>query len=382
MDRETDRFHALDALRAVMMLLGIVLHAAVPYLQIDLGPLVFKDGQSSPLIDLLFHYIHAFRMPSFFVMAGFFAALLYSRRGLKGLLVNRYYRLALPFMIFWPLLFAVLSANISYASGDRSSYGFLLINALREGGIIGYSTMHLWFIYYLLIFLLLLVPLLCCVKLLPSTTLFLNRYFGLLLRRPLGLVILTLPLVLVGYAYPAGAVQVDQRFMPTLAELVYHGTFFVAGWQLYKNAACIDRYRQYWWRYKLAGLLVFALAVSLLTLKQSDQQWQDSIWLQLGIAVSHNLASWLLVLAFIGLFVRFLNFRSPTLRYLTDSSYWSYLVHLPLLFPLALLFQNVNLNVWLKFAAVFFIMWTVCLLSYQLLVRRSVIGQLLNGRRY
>ena len=39
--------------------------------------------------DILFGFIHSFRMPVFFVMAGFFAALLVDKRGLRGTLRNR-----------------------------------------------------------------------------------------------------------------------------------------------------------------------------------------------------------------------------------------------------------------------------------------------------
>ena len=42
-------------------------------------------------------FIHIFRMPIFFVMAGFFAAMLYLRRGPGGLAQNRATRIVVPF---------------------------------------------------------------------------------------------------------------------------------------------------------------------------------------------------------------------------------------------------------------------------------------------
>ena len=37
----------------------------------------------------------------------------------------------------------------------------------------------------------------------------------------------------------------------------------------------------------------------------------------------------LLVFGFIGLFMRYLNSYNPVMRYITDASYWIYLMHLP-----------------------------------------------------
>ena len=74
----TRRLHALDNLRAAMMWLGIVLHVSVLYMSRP-SPLPWHDDQSSPLADLLVAVIHAFRMPLFFILAGFFVAALVQR---------------------------------------------------------------------------------------------------------------------------------------------------------------------------------------------------------------------------------------------------------------------------------------------------------------
>lgn len=61
----TERLHALDSLRAIMMMLGLVLHSAVTYGDLDLGSAwSLKDPDTtSQWFDLLSGYIHAFRMP-------------------------------------------------------------------------------------------------------------------------------------------------------------------------------------------------------------------------------------------------------------------------------------------------------------------------------
>jgi fucose 4-O-acetylase-like acetyltransferase len=96
------RYHALDALRAAMMLLGLVLHSAASYTQRPLGEAwPIHDPHNSVLFDLLVVFIHLFRMPVFFFVAGFFAALLYARDSARGLARNRVRRVLLPLLLFW-----------------------------------------------------------------------------------------------------------------------------------------------------------------------------------------------------------------------------------------------------------------------------------------
>jgi peptidoglycan/LPS O-acetylase OafA/YrhL len=67
--KDQRRYHALDGLRAGMMLLGIVFHAALPYTTLPRWP--FKDSSTHPVFDVLTVFLHIFRVPIFFAMAGF-----------------------------------------------------------------------------------------------------------------------------------------------------------------------------------------------------------------------------------------------------------------------------------------------------------------------
>ena len=71
------RYHGLDALRALAMAMGIVLHAALPYFFTDgFWP---ADDHSKP-IKAIFEFIHIWRMPVFFILSGFLSALVINRR--------------------------------------------------------------------------------------------------------------------------------------------------------------------------------------------------------------------------------------------------------------------------------------------------------------
>ncbi|MEL7497766.1 MAG: acyltransferase family protein [Planctomycetota bacterium] len=90
------RRHDLDALRAVAMLLGIVLHAALAFAPI---PWTVSDASQSVVYLVLFSAIHGFRMPLFFLISGFFTAMLWRKRGLGGLIQQRLKRILVPLII-------------------------------------------------------------------------------------------------------------------------------------------------------------------------------------------------------------------------------------------------------------------------------------------
>ena len=77
-DPDAGRNHALDNLRAVMMWLGIVFHVASLHLAWEV--VRWRAPETTPLANLLAAFIHAFRMPVFFILAGYFVLLLVQRK--------------------------------------------------------------------------------------------------------------------------------------------------------------------------------------------------------------------------------------------------------------------------------------------------------------
>jgi glucans biosynthesis protein C len=75
-----------------------------------------------------------------------------------------------------------------------------------------------------------------------------------------------------------------------------------------------------------------------------------------------------------------LNGRSRVMRYLADASYWVYLVHLPILFAIQYRLLDVAGGWQMKFGVSVVATSLLALASYQLLVRNTFMGKLLNGR--
>ena len=138
-----------------MMILGVVLHTALVYLPTD--DWLYQDPDRSPFLSVfLVQVIHIFRMPVFFVMAGFFGAMLFERRGAGSFSLHRFDRIVIPLVVGWFVLYPLVVWSISFAmtyssipAGDGAlavAFERMSLNAdFAEAG-----PLHLWFLYYLI----------------------------------------------------------------------------------------------------------------------------------------------------------------------------------------------------------------------------------------
>ncbi len=379
----SERLHALDHLRAAMMWLGIVLHVAAIHTVME-SPLPWHDRQTSPWADLLSIVIHSFRMPVFFIVAGFFVAMLVRDRGLRGMLTNRLQRLGLVFALLWPPLYiacAVLALLFLHRMA-RGTWGLDETLMPVSGEHPRINTMHLWFIWMLLWF-----------SLLTAWLSPLSAYVGAPLRRRLahafrrlassrwGFMGLAVPLALVGVFCKNGVVMASGEFLPPLTEWIYNGLFFVFGLALFaQRDALLALYRRRWSGNAALGLLLFTALFALTTMEKT-QPGTIPIFL-FWLALFYGLCTWLWSLALIGFFLRYLDRQNAVLGYLAQSAYWVYLIHLPATIGFGALLYDQDLAAGVKMLLNIGASTVFSLLSYHLLVRSTPLGRLLNGKRY
>lgn len=133
----------IDVLRALLMSLGVVLHAAVyfsgaPNPKVDLG-------FDSRTYGLVVEIIHLFRMESFFIIAGFFAAMILHRYTVSELLRRRAVKLLVP------MLACALTTNV--VMGFLNQSGDDIENPLHPlYWLSGQWLAHLWFLPILFIY--------------------------------------------------------------------------------------------------------------------------------------------------------------------------------------------------------------------------------------
>jgi glucan biosynthesis protein C len=368
------RFHYLDNLRALAMLSGVLFHAALAYSPLTHPYVPTADRAQSVAVDVGIWFLHLFRMPLFFLVAGFFAAMLVEKRGLGGFFRNRLKRIALPLLIFWPLVHAVLSYTTLRAAATvqhPSPLLALIRQFLQKQGLPEQlpGTDHLWFLYYLLFF---------YVLIWSARSFELGKLAKLVRGLGPGWLLGTLPLLLVpALACVTAPNPAPESFLPQFWAFGFYGPFFAFGYLLFGHEAMIERLRPI-----APGLLAASLVLYgafWFVLHSQRPTAQDPSASVLGAALEAYISVWMTCVCLIA-GKSLLNRSNALLRYLSDASYWTYIVHLPILFAIQYRLMDLESPWAIKFAISVLATCGLCLLSYQALVRSTFLGALLSAR--
>ncbi|HZZ89005.1 MAG TPA: acyltransferase family protein [Caulobacteraceae bacterium] len=387
-DSSSERLHALDAVRGFALIAGIVFHATVSFLPGPPGvPLwIVTDNHPSAALGLTFHVLHIFRMTTFFLIAGFFAHLTFHRRGAKGFIADRAKRIAVPLVVGWPILFALIVAVTIWAAISQA-HGRPLPAAPKYPGFPAFPLTHLWFLYvlsWLYAGTLAVRAMVARFDRAERVRAAIDRAVGYLATRPAGLVVLAAPTTLAFLATPDwtpwfGVPTPDASLVPNLAAAVAYSSAFGFGWLAHRQTGLLASWRRLWPVNLTLALGLTIAEVALVGVKPAI--FPPTGLARYALALLYPLATWSWTFALIGLAMRFLNDHSPARRYIADASYWLYLIHLPLVVALQTLVAQLDWPAGVKFAAILLVAFPLMLASYQLLVRHSFIGAILNGRR-
>jgi peptidoglycan/LPS O-acetylase OafA/YrhL len=386
----SERLHALDAVRGLALLLGIVLHAAMSFVPIPKFWFI-QDSHPSLLVGLLTYTIHVFRMTTFFLIAGFFARMSFHRRGALDFVRDRLQRIALPLVVGWPILFTLISLVVISASHLPNG---------PASGVRGWPPVlpnfplaHLWFLYVLLeLYVAALLLRSVVVWLDPSgaVRMIIDRIFARVMANPLAPLLLAIP---IGIAFSLdqrwiaamGVRTPDHSFITNAQAWICFGTAFGAGWLLHRQPDLLRLLERRWLPHLLLAvalvLVSFLLSGVTSSAPGAPKLPYSSETLRLVSAVLYAPAIWISTFAFIGLALRFMSGFSPAWRYLADASYWLYLIHIPIVMALQVAVSQLDWPGLLKFAIILAVALPPMLVSYHLLVRFTVLGVVLNGRR-
>ena len=83
----------------------------------------------------------------------------------------------------------------------------------------------------------------------------------------------------------------------------------------------------------------------------------------------------------IGLCRSLLKRENRWIRYIADSSYWLYIAHLPLVLLAQTVVRTWPMPAWAKFSLVCVVVTGVLLVTYEYMVRYTLIGTMLNGKK-
>ena len=351
------RFHDLDALRATAMLLGVIFHASVFLTAASDWPVHDAYVEATPVARNPYVYVvsvlHGFRMPLFFLISGFFTALLWQRRGLRQVAEHRLKRIALPLALGALTIVPINAWLFSPADFNPMHWPLMWLHGLG----------HLWFLWYLLI--------------LAAVFVAAARLGAKFVHPAWALVIpLTfLPQALMREVWFFGP-DISETLLPDPNILGYYLLFFVFGVFLYQRNVTMRR----WWAIVLPVALVLVFPAGVLFMLQAVQEGRGT-WAWVATSALQAAYAWLMCFGMIGLF-RWLAWRERFwVRYVSDASYWLYLWHLPLVIGGQRLLVGWDTNAHLKFVLLCTAVPAILLLIYQGVVRYTWIGTMLNGKR-
>lgn len=387
------RYHGLDFIRASMLLLGVVIHVAASFVEGPAGSdWRYRDPNTTPWAGFIVLAIHIFRMPVFFVIAGFFAALIQDRKGLIELARNRFFRIAIPFGVGWVLLFPIV--NISFLVGILREFGSDA-DAQTAKSAIAVATLsnpwanpqliHLWFLYYILmlyVIALIITPL--CRFAPASLRTFVAQGTHALMQGRLRLLRMPILVALTWLAMlPMQMPWIDtpSTFMPQWHVLVCYGFFFAVGWTMFLERGMIDSLKAWAGTRMICGVIALVVSLALVaswfgSLYNGSETASPTmqtllLWSQASIAIT----VWLLIFGGVGLAERMMQRPSSIVRYFSDSSYWIYLVHLPICVLVVIALRDWNASGMSKLSAAVGISIAISLLTYEA-VRQTVIQRM------
>lgn len=383
--QNTERIHSLDAARGLALCLGIVLHATMSFFFV----MPARDNSQSTTLAVTFFVIHIFRMSVFYLIAGFFAHLVFHQRGLRAFIKDRAQRIVVPMIASWPILAPITIVVVIWGLSRTFPDGSESDLPAPEG----LPLTHLWFLYYLCIFYVLTLTLRALFVVLDrrgTVQRAIDRAIRVGLSSYLAPLALAGPTVAVLFTDPAwpvwfGIKTPDTGLTPQLPAMVAYGSAFLLGWLLHRQSELLATLGRQW-RVHLA--LAVALTTACLAWLGPTPNLLDPFTVSGGpearfaYTLSYALAVWFWTFGLLGAAVRFFSRQSPALRYLADASYFFYLAHLPVVFALQVLLMDVPLPWLVKFPLLLAITFGLLLVSYHYLVRSTFLGAILNGRRY
>ena len=188
-----------------------------------------------------------------------------------------------------------------------------------------------------------------------------------------------IPQWFMGRMIPVFGPDTSVGLLPMPHVLGYYAIFFGFG-VLYYDSDDQDGRVGKWWRITLPLTLIIVLPLGLLTMG-GEMKFLNKHWQRLVASLFQVFYAWSVSFALMGIFRSLLSKENPKIRYVSDSSYWLYVTHVPLIIAAQWAVRDWPLPSLFKFVLVSVVVSSFLLATYQFMVRYTWIGRMLNGPR-
>ncbi len=369
-----ERYHTIDHLRATMILIVMFGHAMLPYITI---PRAFNDAQEHVAFDVIAVFLYSFAMPVFFVTAGFSTALIYYRKGGRGLFNSRFYRIFLPLLVAYALLAPLTQGAYTFSkyASNAGSIQAGIDQLLRWEWVAWNRAYHLWFLVALLVYSGFATGLRSVVRRLGVTEHILSASRALLASRWRSLLLTCL--VALGMVPAYIIYGFDANTWPMQIALF---TFFVVGWMLYLHRDLLPVFGEHPWRPIAVVVFIMPLATWSTRTRLLMPEEADVLVGALAGLTNAALAAFM-TFALLGIYQAYLNRASTVAGYVSDASYWIFLIHFPFVIAAGGLWSVTALPAVIKYLLTVAIVVPIVWSTYHFGVRATLLGKMLKGTK-
>lgn len=376
--------HGLNNLRTFATILVVLGHAAIPYMATPIRTLIWPahDAQTHLAFDLLGLWTSGFVMPLFFLMSGISAGPSSLKSTMADFIGTRTVRLIKPFLfaslIIMPVCYAIFGVGMLLT--ERVTFGQLI--RLRfapelQGHLFGPA--HLWFLEYLLIVSIAWCLLTHAAQLLPQRVRTAgDRALLALAAGPWRVLALAVCVLSILALEPDTCIRIQNSFIPDPYRLLYYGVFFTLGAWIAKLPDPVRSLQLggRWYAFLWPIFFACLAPVALRHLETPVVGW-DRVWLVTAAALSGSTAVCALLAFGAGMGNRKLEWS----KYLSESSFWTYLFHVPAIAAAQVALLHVPIPAVLKFALSAAFSLGLSLVTFEYCVRYSRLGLFVLGVR-
>lgn len=360
------RMYFLDNLRAFIILLVIVFHVAIGYMDPPVQWWYVNDTQHHPIFNLFVMNTDVFIMPIMFLLAGYFTVPVLQKKGMNTFLKEKFFRIVLPWIAGVLFLAPAITYMIWYSrtSTPPAYMSYLFANFFTA---VSFNHAHYWFLGVLAWF-----YLACIVIYKVNPSVFQRKVE---LSKPSVWFFSSFALITAAAFFIPNLFFHADAWFSTLYVISFQPTrlfiyvcYFILGIYAWRNqwfaeSGYMPRFAS-WGSLGIIMMLVFSY-YRITVLNTSP------IALKAGHALVHAFFCLTAVFGFIALFHKNVNSKAYLWRRLSANSYTIYYIHQGIVLPITYMVQKMELSIWVKYFSVAITCVVLCFLVSEYVIDKT-----------